>query len=136
MQAIQTLLWWGFCKGPLKNWRLKIIQALLIRIKRANMSHLSRYHLFSTMKKSAAEKEPRGKKSGTNEIFQEAKYSWLRNLVTQIFWFVYDSETKQCCSREEVMRDGLWFCTQRSKYLLKGEFPELRFVWLIYRILF
>lgn len=47
----------ALCKGTLKNWRLKIIQALLIRIKRINMSHFSRYHPFPTMKKEMLKKD-------------------------------------------------------------------------------
>lgn len=42
------------------------------------MSHFSRYHPFPTMKNGDAEKGPRGNKQkeiGTNQIFQEAKYS-------------------------------------------------------------
>lgn len=49
------------------------------------MSHFSRHHPFPTIKKGDAEKGPwsnKQKEIDTNQIFQEAKYSWPQNLIT------------------------------------------------------
>lgn len=60
----------------------------------------------------------------------------LVNFLLIHTWFWNIMLNPDPISKEVVIRDGLWFCAQRSKSLLKGQHSGLRFLRLLYRSLF